>query len=192
MDDPRRQDVRAIPPYQVQHRDGSWRWFRTRVQVLTNPDGSFREAVSTSRDVTSQMRAEQQRAHIEAQFTWAFDGAPIGMAMSTLDGSIVRANEAFASMLGRSSDDLLGVRVADITHPEDRDRDDRNLDAIQTSQETRQQVTKRYLHADGHAVTATVWVTAMAPQHDREGIVLAHIMSHDGPLSPPMQRLSPQ
>lgn len=192
MDDPRRQDVRAIPPYQVQHRDGSWRWFRTRVQVLTNPDGSFREAVSTSRDVTSQMRAEQQRAHIEAQFTWAFDGAPIGMAMSTLDGSIVRANEAFASMLGRSSDDLLGVRVADITHPEDRDRDDRNLDAIQTSQETRQQVTKRYLHADGHAVNATVWVTAMAPQHDREGIVLAHIMSHDGPLSPPMQRLSPQ
>lgn len=46
-------------------------------------------------------------------------------------------------------------------------------------------MTKRYLHADGHAVRATVWVTAMHPQVGRPGVVLAHIMSHDGARAEP-------
>ncbi|HET8614518.1 MAG TPA: EAL domain-containing protein [Actinomycetales bacterium] len=178
LDDPGRLRTRSLPPYRVQHRDGSWRWFTTRVQVLTHPDGSLREAVSTSKDVTAEMEAEHQRAGLEAQLRWAFDGAPIGMAMSTFDGRIVRANDTFASMLGRSGDDLHDVLVADITHPDDRDRDAKNLDLLEAQEQTRQRVTKRYLHANGHPVTATVWVTALPPEQDRPGVVLAHILSH--------------
>jgi PAS domain S-box-containing protein len=103
--------------------------------------------------------------------------------MSTFDGDIVRANDAFAGMLGWTSDDLVGMHVADITHPDDRERDVANLGALQSREQTRQQVTKRYLHRDGHAVSATVWVSSMAPQERRPGIVLAHIMAHDGPAS---------
>ena len=103
--DPKLLDLRQILQHRVRHRDGSWRWFRTRVQVLTNPDGSLREAISTSKDITAEVEAQKQRAVIEAQFQWAFDGAPIGMAMSTFDGNIVRANDAFAGdALGWSSD----------------------------------------------------------------------------------------
>jgi PAS domain S-box-containing protein len=109
------------------------------------------------------------------------------MAMSTFDGDIVRANDAFAGMLGWSSDDLIGMQVADLTHPDDRERDLANLGALQSSEQARQQVTKRYLHRDGHAVSATVWVSAMAPQGRGSGIVLAHIMSHDGPMPLPVQ-----
>jgi PAS domain S-box-containing protein len=187
LDDPKRVGLREIRQHRARHRDGSWRWFRTRVQILTNPDGSLREAISTSKDITAEVEAQHQRAAIEAQFRWAFDGAPIGMAMSTFDGDIVRANDAFAGMLGWSSDDLIGMQVADLTHPDDRERDLANLGALQSSEQARQQVTKRYLHRDGHAVSATVWVSAMAPQGRGSGIVLAHIMSHDGPMPLPVQ-----
>jgi len=186
LDDPERVGLREIRQHRARHRDGSYRWFRTRVQILTNPDGTLREAISTSKDITAEVEARHQREAIEAQFQWAFDGAPIGMAMSTFDGDIVRANDAFASMLGWSCDDLVGMRVADITHPDDRARDVANLGALRYSEQTRQQVTKRYLHRDGHAVHATVWVSSMAAQGRQPGIVLAHIMSHDGPAPLPV------
>jgi PAS domain S-box-containing protein len=100
--------------------------------------------------------------------------------MSTFDGTIVRVNDAFAGMLGYSHDELVGAQIADITHPQDRERDAENHHALLSGAENRQRVTKRYLHADGHAVRATVWVTAMLDHAERPGVVLAHIMSHDG------------
>lgn len=185
-DDPDRLDLREIPRHRARHRDGSWRWFRTRIQVLTNADGSLREAITTSKDITAQVEAEERRADVEAQFQWAFDGAPIGMAMSAYDGTITRVNDAFADMLGFSASELVGVRVADITHPDDRERDERNLEALQRLAQSRQELTKRYLDAHGRAVQATVWVRTLPPHGDRPGAVVAHVMSHDSVPAPPM------
>ncbi len=179
-DDPHRLNLRAIPRHRVRHRDGSWRWLRTRIQVLTNADGTLREAVSTSKDITAQVRADQQRAEIEADFRWAFEEAPIGMAISSFTGTIIRVNDVYARMLGMAPEDLEGVAVADITHPDDLEQDEKNLTAINAASETHQQVTKRYLDVHGQPVTARVWVTARPAQGDRPGVVLAHIMSHDG------------
>ena len=189
--DPKLLDLREILQHRARHRDGSWRWLRTRVQVLTNADGSLREAISTSKDITAEVEAQKQRAVLEAQFQWAFDGAPIGMAMSTFDGNIVRANDAFANMLGWSSDELVGRNVDDITHPDDRGRFWADLTTSRTSDRTHQQVRKRYLHRDGHAVSATVWVASMPPQGQQPGILLAHIMSHEGPGLPMQVVLQP-
>jgi PAS domain S-box-containing protein len=181
-DDPNRMDLQEIPRHRVRHRDGSWRWVRTHIQFLTHPDGSLREAVSTSKDITAEVQAEHDRAEAEADFQWAFEEAPIGMAISSFDGVILRVNAAYAKMLGFTPDELTGVAIADITHPEDLDQDVRNLDAITSRHETHQEVTKRYVHADGRPVTARVWVTARTSR-DGAGVVLAHIMSHDGAAS---------
>lgn len=181
-DDPNRMDLREIPRHRVRHRDGSWRWVRTRIQVLTRDDGSLREAVSTSKDITSEVQAEHDRAEAEADFKWAFEEAPIGMAISSFDGVILRVNDAYAKMLGFTPDELTGVAIVDITHPEDLDQDAVNLDAINSRNETHQEVTKRYLHANGQPVVARVWVTARAARDGGPGVVLAHIMSHGGAI----------
>jgi PAS domain S-box-containing protein len=180
LDDPHRMDLREIPRHRVRHRDGSWRWLRTHIQVLTNADGSLREAVSTSKDITAEVQAHQERADIEADFRWAFDEAPIGMAISSFAGTIIRVNDAYARMLGMTPEDLEGVAIADITHPDDLEQDEKNLDALNAVRETHQQVTKRYLDVNGQSVTARVWVTARPADGDRPGVVLAHITSHDG------------
>jgi PAS domain S-box-containing protein len=54
---------------------------------------------------------------------YAFDEAAIGMTITGLDGRFQRVNRAFAAMVGREQDDLVGVAVRDITHPEDADDD---------------------------------------------------------------------
>jgi PAS domain S-box-containing protein len=177
--DSSRMDPTDILRHRVRHRDGSWRWLRTHIQVLTH-EGSLREAVYTSKDITAEVRAEQDRAAAEADFKWAFEEAPIGMAISSFDGVLLRVNDAYAKMLGFTPDELAGVAIVDITHPEDLDQDEKNLDAINSRHETHQEVTKRYLHADGQPVVARVWVTAREPHDGGPGVVLAHIMSHDG------------
>lgn len=96
---------------------------------LPGPDGEHL-ALSLARDVSEQreQQRESQRVHAalavsEASFREAFEGAPIGMALLRVenwpDERFLEVNPAFAAILGRRPEDLIGTRVADVTHPED-------------------------------------------------------------------------
>ena len=75
--------------------------------------------------------------HLE-RFREVFDEAAIGMATVTLTGSVVRANRALATLLGRTAPELIGVAYADLMEKRGdlfasalRDIRDRPLDVIQ-------------------------------------------------------------
>lgn len=61
-------------------------------------------------------------ARSEALLRGAFEAAPIGKTVLDAGRRILRANPAFAQLLGRSSDELLGTDIADFAHPEDGER----------------------------------------------------------------------
>ena len=56
----------------------------------------------------------------EALLSGAFEAAPIGKTVLDAERRIVRANPAFASLVGRDADELAGVAVVDLCQPEDR------------------------------------------------------------------------
>lgn len=93
--------------------------------------------------------------HARLALEVAFDLAPVGMAVLDEDRGFRMVNEAYCQMLGYRRDELLGLRLTDITHPEDYwlDRDwheyviDDSADAV-----TRR---KRLITRVGE----TVWVT---------------------------------
>jgi hypothetical protein len=96
---------------------------------VRGPDGQTL-VMSLARDVTHVQRQQQETERVnaalavsEASFREAFEGAPIGMALTSfqdgLEETFLRVNPAFAAILGRRSDDFVGKRVADFTHPED-------------------------------------------------------------------------
>jgi PAS domain S-box-containing protein len=58
--------------------------------------------------------------HSEAFLRSAFESAPIGKTLLDVDRRVVRANSAFARLLGRSADQLEGMAISDLCHPEDR------------------------------------------------------------------------
>ena len=87
--------------------------------------------LSLARDMTDRRQAEIERQEMvaalavsEGSFREAFEGAPIGMALTTLSGApderFLRVNPAFAAILGRRPEDLVGVPVAEVTHPRGR------------------------------------------------------------------------
>ena len=64
---------------------------------------------------------EKERAlrESERRFRTAFEHAPIGIAMMTLDGRFIEANRALLELLGRSQSDLLAQDPIALFHPSD-------------------------------------------------------------------------
>jgi PAS domain S-box-containing protein len=166
--------------HRVHHQDGSWRWLRTRAQLVYDGDDHPAQVVATSRDVTRHVQTRRQLESTEATLRWAFDQSPVGMALSDLDGRIVRTNGAFADMLGRVPDELAGQPIDDLTHPADAPVDAVNLKRLKEPGATTQRVTKRYLHRDGSPVPAHVWASTLDDERGHPTYVVAHIIPAEG------------
>ena len=77
--------------------------------------------VISARDLTDRRRAEAELREAQERFRSAFEHAPIGMALTSLDGRLFRVNRALVQILGRGESELLASSILDLTHPDDRE-----------------------------------------------------------------------
>ncbi len=166
----------GVVTYRLQHRDGSDRFVEIDSRGLRGDDGTLLEVISVCHDVTEATRARDALDASEDRFRHIFDTAPIGMALSSLDGRIWRVNDVYAHMLGYEPDALVGRAVAELTHPDDRGPDQANLSALRSGHAEQHEVVKRYLHADGGSVPVVVHASLVDAAGSREGYVMAHIV----------------
>jgi diguanylate cyclase (GGDEF)-like protein/PAS domain S-box-containing protein len=154
--------------FRVQHQNGQW---RTLEAVGTNMlgDPAIGGMVVSARDVTDGKQTEAQLRDAQERFRSAFDHAPIGMALTSLDGRFFRVNRALAQMLGRPEDQLEGASVVALTHIEDRDVSTEEMRRVVADGETGYKLEKRYIHADGRPVWVKVSVSLV---RDHEGCPL--------------------
>tara|TARA_R110002096_G_scaffold5863_19_gene27055 strand:+ start:4477 stop:8025 length:3549 start_codon:yes stop_codon:yes gene_type:complete len=89
------------------------------------------------------------------------DQAAVGMSLSDLNGRWLRVNEAYASMLGYAVDELIDMGFADVTHPDDRDRDDYELGRLKAGIIRRFSLEKRYIHRNGKVFWVRVHVSGV-------------------------------
>ena len=162
--------------HQVRHRDGSYRWLDTRAQSLRDDAGAVIEVLFFSRDVTLTVQTQDALTDAETKFRHAFDDAPTGMALTGLDGHLLRVNDAFAAMLGRRPRDLVARTAADLTHPDDRPAQEADLDLLRTGQETTHDVTRRYLHLDGSVVPVRVAIAVINDRRLQPAYLISHII----------------
>jgi diguanylate cyclase (GGDEF)-like protein/PAS domain S-box-containing protein len=112
------------------------------------------------RSVTvSRMRSREAQAESEQRFRLTVDNAPIGMIMVGLDARIIRSNARFGAMIGYDSEDLVGMSVHDITHPDDHATDELFLAQLFADDTGHYEREKRYVHHNGGSVWARVSVT---------------------------------
>lgn len=74
----------------------------------------------TAHDVTEQRRAEAALAATSEQLQRAMEAAPIGMVLADLEGRAQVVNEAMCRLLGRSRDEVVGLRLDEAAAPQDR------------------------------------------------------------------------
>ncbi len=154
-------------------KDGSVVWGDATSTVIRGADGRALYRISALQDVTARKRAEEEAQVAAALLRENFDSAALGMAVIGLDGRYLQVNPALCRMLGYSVEGLLGLRLPEITHPDDREGSARNLDALLGGSSASYHAEKRYLHKDGHTVWAEVHGTLV---RDAEGRPL-HIVN---------------
>lgn len=136
-------------------RDGTEITIASTLSPIRDHAGRVIGAVGVSRDVTYERRSEEALRAAQARFQAAFEHAPIGMALLTLDDpTVVQANAALCQMLGHQ--DLAGRAIRSLLHPDDVASAGRALDALRAGASGVAAGEYRYVHREGHVVHADV------------------------------------
>lgn len=115
--------------------------------------------IAHTRDITDYIEATEALHLSEERFRLIFDRSPAGSAIVGPDLRLQRANESLCRFLGYREDELCGRTFADITHPEDRERDVAQVHRLLAGEIDRFDIEKRYLRKNGEAAWARVNVT---------------------------------
>jgi diguanylate cyclase (GGDEF)-like protein/PAS domain S-box-containing protein len=173
------EDREIVTECRVVRPDGELRWVRVRGASIRDHTGFVTGYISTVEDVTEWKRAEEARRDSEERFRSAFEHAPIGMGLATKDGRIFGANQAFARMLGREPVELVGMSIRDLTHPDDWEHNAELIERLFRQDVAGYGMEKRYLHADGHVVWASLSVSLVRDASGEASYMIAQVQDID-------------
>lgn len=94
-------------------KDGSHFWLLERATLFTDASGKT-SIEGTAIDITERKQAEMALRESEERFATIFRHSPVGCGIVTLDGIFVNANEALASMMGRSVEEMIGKNTVEL------------------------------------------------------------------------------
>jgi PAS domain S-box-containing protein len=117
--------------------------------------------------VVQRQKAEQALRESEAGFRAIFEESPFGIAVMSMDGRCVGANEALSAITGYSIVDMLGRAVlAELLHPDDAQSGWEKFRGMAAGQYDHYTVEQRFIHKDGEER----WLRlAMSLVRDTEG-----------------------
>ena len=113
----------------------------------------------------------------EARFRSTFEQVAVGIAHTTTAGRILEVNRKLCEMLGYSHDELLSITTRDLTHPEDRDRQDDMRHELLAGTRSHFSGDKRYLRKDGSVFWVNRTVTLARETPDGEPYLIQTIDS---------------
>ena len=107
----------------IRNRNVTGRWLSATTRPLRNREGEIWGAVSVFRDITPEKRAAETLRESEQRFRALFEDNSAGIVLSSVEGGIVEANDAFARMIGYSRIELVCMRMQQLYFDAaDRDR----------------------------------------------------------------------
>jgi diguanylate cyclase (GGDEF)-like protein/PAS domain S-box-containing protein len=140
------------------HKNGSRLEVLLTYRAIFDRFGEIEGFIAFARDVSKLQQAEIARVQAEERFRIAFEHAPIGLAITSLEGPTAgrwtQTNPALARMLGWEPGELDGRAINDMTHPDDRGETSGFLDDLRHLRPI--VVEKRFLRKDGSYVWAYV------------------------------------
>lgn len=94
---------------------------------------------------------------LDGLISW-FTHCPHAGALVSKEGWFVEVNQAWCHMLGYSRDELLKMRWQDVTHPDDIEPDQHNVNQVIDDEIKGYVMQKRYQHRLGHYFAVTLKV----------------------------------
>jgi diguanylate cyclase (GGDEF)-like protein/PAS domain S-box-containing protein len=124
-------------------------------------------------DLTAQQALQRAHAAALERFRIAFERAPIGMLMLTLDGRVERANAAFCELCGYTEPELVALSPFALVHSEDRERVEAQYASLRESRLTTFDF--RLEHGRGHPLWVQATINVVTDEQGVASGVLAHV-----------------
>jgi PAS domain S-box-containing protein len=137
--------------YRLRCADGSYAWVSDHLHAIRDEFGVLIEVIGSLTDVSDRYAAEAALRESEARAQIAFEQAAVGM-VHLADGAIVRPNRRLLELVGATDGLPETMDWRELTHPEDRDRDDVLLQNLYGGSRAAGSLDKRLLHRDHRAV----------------------------------------
>jgi len=150
-------------------------WFELAIEKKGRVQATRDRFVVLVRDITKRKIAEEALRESEVKFRAAFDQAGSGMGMATLDGTLIKVNDAFCRMLGYKEEELIGKTTVAFTHPDDVAITQRSFQSLAKLEEDVVHYEKRYIKRDGGQAFAFVSVAAIRDAKGNTAYALAQI-----------------
>jgi PAS domain S-box-containing protein len=138
--------------YRIVLRNGQIRWIDAVGELHCDAQGEPRLMSGLVYDITERKQAS------EALFRYTFEHVPLGFNHVALDGSLLRVNQKFGEIVGRSEAELLGTTFQAITEPADLEEDLALLAQLVNGEIDEYTLEKRYIHKQGHHVWVNLTV----------------------------------
>ncbi|WP_027359991.1 PAS domain S-box protein [Desulforegula conservatrix] len=106
----------------------------------------------SARDISERKAAEAVIRESEERFRGAFETAPHGMAIVSMEGKWTKVNQALCDILGYSRDEFLATDFQAITHPDDLEADLEFVNQLTGGIIDNYQMEKRYIHKNGSII----------------------------------------
>jgi PAS domain S-box-containing protein len=120
------------------------------------------ELTALRRDSAAALRASENRVRA------VFDQAAVGILVTDLSGRLLEVNPRLCQMLERNAEQLCAMSNEDLTHPDDRSRNQALMREVAEGRRAEFTIEKRYVRSDG----SWIWVNvAVTPLRDASGRV---------------------
>jgi PAS domain S-box-containing protein len=157
--------------------DGVVRTMLFHGEIVPDADGRAAVLRGGALDVTEQREAEHERLEAASLFRRGFDGAPIGMVMvDPVENRFMEVNDAMCRLLGRSKDELIGMAVSDVTHPDDHPQLVHARQELVDEPSTSYQAEQRYVCPDGRVVWVSVHATPVTRADGSPRAIFAQVV----------------
>ena len=155
--------------------DGTACWTTLRGEALRGPDGSVVAIQGIVQDIDKRKRAEEAQHKSAEEFRAAFEDAPFGMCLSSLDNRFLRVNQAFCRLLGYSKEELLAGGWQGLTHSDDLERSRGAVDELRSGRAASVELEKRYIHKQGNVIWVRMRISVVRDGRGEPSYFIAHV-----------------
>ena len=137
-----------------QRQDGGSVQVSVRCSPIFDPSGAIVGGSTIVRDITERQRGARKLAESERRLAAIIEQTTVGVAQTDLKGRFELVNPRFCEIVGRSADELRGLRMQDLVHADDRAASEARFQALVAGGPPFN-IEKSYVRPDG----STVWVS---------------------------------
>jgi PAS domain S-box-containing protein len=141
---------------EIERPDGSRVWAMAHIEPVKDNDGNVAGAINYLHDITTQKANEDRLSEQDQRLAATYENAAMAISEVDAEGRLRRVNEAACAITGYARDELLGLSVFDLTHPDDRPQDLESFQSQSGREGAAYSVEKRLIRKSGEIVWVNV------------------------------------